>query len=485
MVGGSIRLADEVRYIQQRAANHCGRIVTIDQLMLFSTETGDAWLLDRTDLLAARLARDAEAAPIQIVETATTFAIEWTGSYRINGPAFPSIRIGIPVSSDHGSQYMSDHFQKEIAFLGIDSSPAFVRAPEGNGCAERFIRTSRKTCSGSGTSKRSKNSGKQCWQFRETYNTKWLIERHGFMSPRLQTEPASPASKAASRTAGGTSRNSPPAIRIYGWRMLNSPSRRYSSRSPLLWLAARESSCVASVPSQRSACIRHNPRTGEVVAVGETTKPSFKAGTEMLRRFNGDGMKPSHAATTAPAPAGGPERHTSRRSSAPACVTPNQATPTASRVPGFPSNHKSAHARGIVRGAPNSGAAVAGLLRRVTGRCVAGLRHSPRAAVSPARDGIGSSSAAGRGRPGAGLQYACLGCVRPHASALAQHDPPHRPAADALDAGEQLRLRLPCPAAAAVVTHLRDDGSLRGKRPHSKYRRKYVASTPQGNRTSK
>jgi hypothetical protein len=86
--GGRIRLADEVRYIQQRAANHDGRIVTIGQLVLFSTETGDAWLLDRTDLLAARLARDGEAATIPIVETAATFAIEWTGSYRINGPAF-------------------------------------------------------------------------------------------------------------------------------------------------------------------------------------------------------------------------------------------------------------------------------------------------------------------------------------------------------------------------------------------------------------
>ena len=88
MEGGGIRLVDEVRYIQQRAANHDGRIVTIGQLILFSTETGDAWLLDRTDLLAARLARDGEAATIQIVETAATFAIEWTGSYRINGPAF-------------------------------------------------------------------------------------------------------------------------------------------------------------------------------------------------------------------------------------------------------------------------------------------------------------------------------------------------------------------------------------------------------------
>jgi len=48
---------------------------------------------------------------------------------------------GLAIRHDHGSQYMSDAFQKELAFLGVESSPAFVRAPEGNGCAERFIRT--------------------------------------------------------------------------------------------------------------------------------------------------------------------------------------------------------------------------------------------------------------------------------------------------------------------------------------------------------
>ena len=88
MEGGRFRLADEVRYIQRRAADHDGRIVTIGQLVLFSTDTGDAGLLDRSDLLAARLARNGETEPIQIVETAATFAIEWKGSYRINGPAF-------------------------------------------------------------------------------------------------------------------------------------------------------------------------------------------------------------------------------------------------------------------------------------------------------------------------------------------------------------------------------------------------------------
>jgi len=54
--GTSFRLPDEVRYIQRQAANHDGRIVTIGQLVLFSTDTGDAWLLDRSDQLAARLA---------------------------------------------------------------------------------------------------------------------------------------------------------------------------------------------------------------------------------------------------------------------------------------------------------------------------------------------------------------------------------------------------------------------------------------------
>jgi hypothetical protein len=86
--GKSFRLADEVRHIQRRAARHDGRVVTIGQLVLFSTETGDAWLLDASDQLAARLARDGGPEPIHIEETDTTFAIGWKGHYRIEGAAF-------------------------------------------------------------------------------------------------------------------------------------------------------------------------------------------------------------------------------------------------------------------------------------------------------------------------------------------------------------------------------------------------------------
>ena len=86
--GSSFRLADEVRYIQRRAAEHDGRIVAVGQLVLFSTATGDAWLLDRSDLLAVRLARDGEVEPVHIEDTDTAFTIGWTGRYRIDGPAF-------------------------------------------------------------------------------------------------------------------------------------------------------------------------------------------------------------------------------------------------------------------------------------------------------------------------------------------------------------------------------------------------------------
>lgn len=86
--GKSFRLADEIRYIQQRAAEHDERVVSFGQIVLFSTETGDAWLLDASEHLAARLARDGDPEPIQIEDTETTFAIGWKGQYRIEGPAF-------------------------------------------------------------------------------------------------------------------------------------------------------------------------------------------------------------------------------------------------------------------------------------------------------------------------------------------------------------------------------------------------------------
>src|ERR1700739_18784 len=72
--GKSFRLADEVRYIQRRAADHPGRVLRIGELLLFSSKSGDAWLLVPSDRLAARLAQDGDPDPIHIDETDTPFA---------------------------------------------------------------------------------------------------------------------------------------------------------------------------------------------------------------------------------------------------------------------------------------------------------------------------------------------------------------------------------------------------------------------------
>ena len=90
---------------------------------------------------------------------------------------------GLSVRHDHGSQYMSDAFQKELDFLGAESSPAFVRSPEGNGCAERFIRTLKENLLWVHSFDTIEELRQALLAFRQTYNATWLIERHGFITP--------------------------------------------------------------------------------------------------------------------------------------------------------------------------------------------------------------------------------------------------------------------------------------------------------------
>jgi hypothetical protein len=82
------RLADEVRYMQRRAAERSARIVTIGPLLLFSTESGDAWILDPADRFATRIAKEGVSTPVHVEETDTSFAVGWQGGYEISGAAF-------------------------------------------------------------------------------------------------------------------------------------------------------------------------------------------------------------------------------------------------------------------------------------------------------------------------------------------------------------------------------------------------------------
>ena len=84
---------------------------------------------------------------------------------------------------DHGSQYISDYLQDELKFLGITSSPAFVREPEGNGGAERFIRTLKEQLLWVRTFDTVEELRVALLEFKERYNGGWLCERHGHQTP--------------------------------------------------------------------------------------------------------------------------------------------------------------------------------------------------------------------------------------------------------------------------------------------------------------
>ena len=105
---------------------------------------------------------------------------------------------GLKLRHDHGSQYMADDFQKEIKWLGVESSPSFVRAPEGNGCAERFIRTLKENLLWIQTFATVEELRQALLDFKRRYNTEWLIERHGHRPPAaVRAEQLTPMALAA------------------------------------------------------------------------------------------------------------------------------------------------------------------------------------------------------------------------------------------------------------------------------------------------
>ena len=93
------------------------------------------------------------------------------------------IAQGLKIRHDHGSQYMADEFQDEIQFLGMVSSPSFAREPEGNGCAERFIRTLKENFLWVRTFETVEELRLALLEFKKTYNEQWIVQRLGYQSP--------------------------------------------------------------------------------------------------------------------------------------------------------------------------------------------------------------------------------------------------------------------------------------------------------------
>src|SRR5580704_1658137 len=117
------------------------------------------------------------------------------GVHRCFGSIAPGVARGLKLRHDHGSNYMSGDFQDEIKCLGIEASPSFVREPEGNGVAERFIRTLKENLLWVRTFKTIEHLRAELLAFARRYNETWLVARHGYKTPaRVREEQTTPRS---------------------------------------------------------------------------------------------------------------------------------------------------------------------------------------------------------------------------------------------------------------------------------------------------
>jgi putative transposase len=182
--------------------NHDGTIIPASIDTMWGTGLTTVWTVEGQVAVFIAVDRcSAECVGLHAAHRATRFeALEplRQGVRRHFGSFAKNVARGLAVRHDHGSQDMAHDFQKELGFLGIESSPAFVRAPEGNRCAERFIRTLKENLLWLRTFDTLEEPRQALLAFRETYNGTWLIERHGFRPPAaVRDEQLSTAATAA------------------------------------------------------------------------------------------------------------------------------------------------------------------------------------------------------------------------------------------------------------------------------------------------
>ena len=81
-------ITKEVEYIISRAGQPKCHVVSFHTLVLFSTTTGDAWVLDSEDSLAVCLMKNFERRKVTIIDDGSQFSIQWEAVFAIDGEFF-------------------------------------------------------------------------------------------------------------------------------------------------------------------------------------------------------------------------------------------------------------------------------------------------------------------------------------------------------------------------------------------------------------
>lgn len=102
---------------------------------------------------------------------------------KIYGSAGKGVATGLKLRIDNGSQYTSDYFLKQIAYMGVQDSFGFIKQPQTNGVAERFNRTLKEQILSGRAFRDIEEVRDAMRQFVEQYNAQWLLAKLGYQSP--------------------------------------------------------------------------------------------------------------------------------------------------------------------------------------------------------------------------------------------------------------------------------------------------------------
>lgn len=169
--------------------NHDGTIIPVAPNMIWGTDMTTGWtstegkahvwaLIDHFtgECLGIHVSKRANRhEAIEPMNQAVSFAF---------GGHEKDIAKGVLIRHDHGSQYMSKDFKDQVGHFGMNSSPCFVRTPEGNGVIERFFRTLKENCLWKEPFTDIESMRMRLLRFKEDYNCQWILQRHGYKTPR-------------------------------------------------------------------------------------------------------------------------------------------------------------------------------------------------------------------------------------------------------------------------------------------------------------
>ena len=173
---------------QGAAKTYDGRVITqapnvmwgTDGVRVFTLDDGWGWIF------AAVEHWNAECVGWHVCKVGSRFAALdpiAQGLERLYGSLDADVARGLALRMDHGSQYLSDHFLKQIRYWGIHPSFGFVEEPETNGVAERWNRTLKEQAIHGRIFQNLEAVRAAVADFVERYNQTWRLEKLGYQTP--------------------------------------------------------------------------------------------------------------------------------------------------------------------------------------------------------------------------------------------------------------------------------------------------------------